>query len=82
MMKYLLVILVLVVAYAIWQHNRRANTPEKRQPAAKPQAAKPPARPHAMLTCRHCGLHMPASEAVKGVVGVYCGQEHRRLAEG
>lgn len=78
-MKYLLVILVLVVAYAIWQHNRRADTGRRPSPKAQPPAA---TKPHAMLTCRHCGLHMPASESVKGVVGVYCGQEHRRLAEG
>ncbi|MDT7929778.1 hypothetical protein [Tepidimonas sp.] len=35
-----------------------------------------------MVRCRHCGVHLPASDAVRGALGPYCGDEHRRLAEG
>jgi len=33
-----------------------------------------------MLSCAHCGIHFPSSEAVVDTAGtVYCGTEHRRL---
>jgi uncharacterized protein len=87
MMKYLLVLAVVLVGFYVWRHNRRAEAREAQEEAdaaarrQKP-AQRPPTLPHRMLTCRHCGLHLPASEAVKGTLGPYCGAEHRRLAEG
>ena len=82
MIKYLLVIAVVLVAYYIWRHNRRL---EAQAEAAREQArrqARRPAVPDAMVTCRHCGLHLPSADAVQGTLGYYCGPEHRRLAEG
>jgi uncharacterized protein len=33
-----------------------------------------------MLSCTHCGIHFPASEAVADVSGAtFCGDDHRRL---
>lgn len=79
-MKYLLVLAVLMVAVWIWRNNRRSDHDEATPP-------KPPSRPQAatasaMVACRHCGLHLPASEALKGTAGVYCCAEHRRQSEG
>jgi uncharacterized protein len=88
MMKYLLVLAVVLVGFYVWRHNRRAEAREAQEEAdaaarrQKPAQQRPPTLPHRMLTCRHCGLHLPASEAVKGTLGPYCGAEHRRLAEG
>lgn len=83
MMKYLLVLAVLVVAYLIWKRNRRLEAEERdsQNPAKRP-SQRAPAAPDAMVTCRHCGLHLPQSDAIQGSLGYYCGQEHRRLAEG
>ena len=82
-MKYLLVIAVVLVAFYIWRHNRRVESQERDDdPRPKPSAPRTNALPAAMITCRHCGLHLPASDAVKGSLGYYCGQEHRRFAEG
>lgn len=84
-LKYLLVLAVLVVAFLWWQHNRRTQARERAEQAQAQRqrpARRPPATPDAMVTCHHCGLHLPASDAVKGSLGYYCGQEHRRLAEG
>lgn len=82
-MKYLLVLGVLLAAVYLWRHNRSAEERERAERAAPPTPRPaPPAQPDAMVTCRHCGLHLPSSEAVKGTLGYYCGQEHRRLAEG
>ena len=85
MMKYLLVIAVVLVAFYIWRHNRRAEAQERaeaEQADRQRPSRRTPAVPSAMVTCRHCGLHLPAPDAVKGSLGFYCGPEHRRLAEG
>lgn len=83
MMKYLLVLAVLVVAYLIWKRNRRLEAEQRdSQNAAKGSSQHAPATPDAMVTCRHCGLHLPQADAIQGSLGYYCGQEHRRLAEG
>ena len=81
-MKYLLVLAVVLVAFYIWRSNRRADAREREHRAPPPAPAQPPAAPDAMVTCRHCGVHLPSQDAVKGTLGYYCGQDHRRLAEG
>lgn len=79
-MKYLLVLAVLVVGFWWWRHNRDAERSDRSQ---RPPSA-PPADhlPRPMVTCRHCGLHLPLHEAVQGVAGVYCCANHHKLAEG
>jgi len=77
-MKYLLVSAVLLVAFWWWRHNRD-NHLNKPAPPPQPPRHTPPSP---MVTCRHCGLHLPQPEAVTGVVGVYCSTNHRQLAEG
>ena len=88
-MKYLLVLTVIGVALFIWRHNRREEADDRAEAAAQRErdlrqrrAAEQAARPVEMVTCRHCGLHLPAGDAVKGSLGYYCGPEHRRLHEG
>lgn len=84
-MKYLLVLAVLWVAIWLWRKNRREEMRETmREEAAR--AAKrppaPPASPQAMLRCAHCGLHLPASDAIAGPGdAVYCSAAHRQAAE-
>jgi uncharacterized protein len=83
-MKYLLVLAVLWVAIWLWRKNRREEMRDaqrektaraQRQPAA-------PAPPKAMLRCAHCGLHLPASDALAGPGdAVYCSVAHRQAAE-
>lgn len=80
-MKYLLVLAVVLVAFWIWRNNRlppRSDAPDR------PAGPKPPAPsvPDEMVACRHCGVHLPRADAVRGALGPYCGHEHRRLAEG
>jgi uncharacterized protein len=82
-MKYLLVLAIVGIAFYWWRHNRRAETEHAEKQArakATPQASH---RGSAlMLRCRHCGVHLPETDAVRGQLGPYCGTEHRRLAEG
>ncbi|MDM7462750.1 MAG: PP0621 family protein [Tepidimonas taiwanensis] len=82
MVKWLLVIAVVVLGYLWWRQQRL----EKRR-AQRPRPAPPPgpaqaAAPAPMVRCRHCGVHLPAADAVRGARGPDCSAEHRRHAEG
>jgi uncharacterized protein len=54
---------------------RAQQPPQPGQPGAAPQQA--PAE--AMACCAHCGLHFPASEAVRADGLDYCSPAHVRL---
>jgi len=75
------VLAVVVLGYVWWRHQHQAEAAERTagQRLAEPP---PPATPAPMLRCRHCGVHLPAADAVRGALGPYCSHEHRRLAEG
>lgn len=88
-MKYVLLLVVLWAAYALWRHQRRQAMRDQRPPPAAPppnlgatQQAAPPADPQHMVRCQHCGVHLPQPDAVRGQLGWYCGTAHRQLAEG
>jgi uncharacterized protein len=73
-MKYLFLLLaVLVVIWAI-KRSRVGHTAEAKKNT-------PPAAPSNMVTCAHCGIHLPQEEAVSGEKGVYCSTEHRSAAQ-
>ena len=75
-MKYLVLLLVLAVAYMVWRQGRLAKPGAG---AAKPTAA----APEDMVSCAQCGLHLPRPEAIAGPDGaLYCSSEHRRIAAG
>jgi uncharacterized protein len=48
-------------------------------PAAPPARRADAVQP--MVACARCGVHVPQSSASPGA-GVYCGEAHRREAEG
>lgn len=75
-MKYLLVLLVLLVAYQLWRTARRRAADDEGAPA---QAADPPALPpREMVRCTVCDLHLPRPDALSGASGrLYCSHEHR-----
>ena len=71
-MKLLVLLLVLLFGVWLWQRGRRV--PGSRHDAARPALP--------MVRCRHCGLHLPGSDAVAGREGSYCSAAHRRESEG
>ncbi|MDM0045289.1 PP0621 family protein [Variovorax dokdonensis] len=76
-MKYLLVIAVVWIAFMIWRANRRDEIARKQPPAGLPRN-RTPGEPQSMLRCAHCGLHLPAADALPGPDGkVYCSPAHR-----
>ena len=75
-MKYLVLLLVLVVAYMIWR-NARIDAGVKRGTAA-PKSPAAPGNPQDMISCPVCAVHFPRSEGLTGGDGLlYCSQEHR-----
>ena len=78
-MKYLLLIVVLFVAYTVWRNGRLRDERESRP--RPPQG--PAGNPQEMVSCPVCGVHLPRSEAVPGARGIlYCSNEHRLRAGG
>lgn len=72
-MKYLLVLAVVLAGAWLWRSRRRQDLPQS-APAQRPAA-----RPGLMVTCRRCGVHLPASDAISDAQGHYCSVEHLRL---
>jgi uncharacterized protein len=79
MMKYLLVALVVAVAFWIWRKDRRA-TPSARVNRQNPTNSSN--TPQIMVQCPVCGVHLAQSDAVTGRKALYCGAAHRTQAEG
>lgn len=73
-MKYL--VLLIVVFVAIWWLRGGLRRSAKAE-APPPQAT----GPQPMVTCAHCGVHLPKREAVLGSGADFCSEAHR-LAHG
>lgn len=69
-MKYLVLLIVLGLAYLVWRNQRIA-------PAPPPRPAPLPA-PQDIVACVHCGVHIPRSEALTQGALHYCCMEHQR----
>ncbi|RDI28306.1 PP0621 family protein [Pseudacidovorax intermedius] len=78
-MKFLLVTLVVAVAIWIWRRNRQEELDAA--PPPRPNARPAVRGPQRMVRCAHCGLHLPAADAVPGRHGIYCSDRHRNAAE-
>lgn len=72
-MKYLVLLAVVAIVYALWRGKRKAAAPA---PPAPPRIAPP----EDMVACAHCGVHLPRSDAVRDGERDYCCQAHRRGA--
>ncbi len=75
-MKYLLVLLVVVVAVGLWR-SRRREAGDRTEPAARRETRL--AAPERMVACAHCGLHLPAADALADDQGHwFCSRQHGR----
>ena len=71
-MKFLLVLVVLVIAYLVWRGPRSRDV-------AREDRRAPPALPQDMVSCPVCSVHLPRPDAVAGASGrLYCCADHRR----
>ena len=72
-MKLLLVLLAVLVL--LWL--LRGGLRRRMRPPAPPKSD----TPQPMLSCAHCGLHLPRDEALPGRGGVFCDAAHRAAFE-
>ena len=73
-MKFVLLLLAGVVLWWLVRGSLRRARPPRGQGASPPE-------PQAMLSCAHCGLHLPRDEALPGRGGVFCDAAHRDAFE-
>ena len=70
--RFLLYLIIGFVAWWLLRPRRKMAPPAQR--ATTPAAVAPP---EDMVDCATCGLHFPASEAVRDGARVYCCTAHR-----
>ena len=61
-----------VVAWMMLKPKQRVAPPR-----SQAKYGAPPPAPEAMVDCARCGLHFPASEAVRDGARLYCCTAHR-----
>lgn len=72
-MKYLLLIAVGVVAWAVIRAYRRSL--DKPAPSVRERTAED------MVKCAQCGVNLPRSEAIHSGGDFFCTPEHRQLGK-
>lgn len=77
MLKFLLVLLV--VGIGVWSLVSRLRGPRHDRPADDRPAEPAGLAPVQMVECAHCGLHLPAADALAEGSRLYCSDAHRRL---
>jgi len=71
-----LIVLVLLVVVAVWLLRRALRSGERPDFDSKPPV-------HGeLVSCAHCGVHLPRSEARTAGERLYCSEEHARLGPG
>lgn len=70
-MKYLFWGVVILFIWWAWKRARASGTPPAPPTTPGPQD---------MVSCAHCGIHLPHDEAVAGAHGQYCNAAHRSAA--
>jgi uncharacterized protein len=73
-MKFLL--MLVVVGLGLWMFSKRVRGSGSQSGAGKAAQAD---KPTVMVECAHCGLHLPAQDAVPEGSRLYCSEAHQRL---
>lgn len=78
-MKLGLWLLIAAVALLWFNHAKKQRMKSRKAHAAQ-TAASTDADAEQILACAHCGLHVPASDALVDTAGAhFCCEAHRRL---
>jgi uncharacterized protein len=70
--KFLLLIAVFIVAYAVIRNSSRRRDAGREAP---------PAGAEDMVRCKVCGVHLPRSESLTSGGENFCSEEHQRIAK-
>jgi len=69
-----LLVLLLLAVVVVWLLRRALRGPRQGPPPASGATA-----PGELVSCAHCGVHLPRAEARLAADRVYCSDEHARL---
>ena len=72
--KFLVLLLVAIAVWFVVKGLRKPSPPRERR-AAETLAGE------AMVSCAHCGVHLPRSDATASGESFYCCEDHRRLGD-
>lgn len=70
-----LLVVVLVVVLVLWLVKGRAKSDRRTPPPDRPGSA--PGAPQPMVSCAHCGVHLPRAEALLLGEQTFCCAAHR-----
>jgi uncharacterized protein len=77
--KYVLWALLLYLGWR-WYLSKKSppSSPQQEASAATEEAPEAGASTEKMVSCAHCGIHLPISESVQGTGALhFCSDEHR-----
>jgi uncharacterized protein len=78
-MKFVVLFLVLLAAAGWWVLGRRRSSDAEKTVPPPPAPPRQIGKPEAIVACAHCGVHLPAAEALQDDAGrPYCSEAHRR----
>ena len=70
-----LIVLILLAVVAVWLIRRALRRMEGGSAPKNPPVGD-------LVSCAHCGMHLPRSEARQAEGALYCSEEHARLGPG
>jgi uncharacterized protein len=77
-MKFVVLLLVLVGAFAWLAVSRRRRPPGRTDEPLRRSGSDGGTTPQVMVSCAHCGVHLPQADALFDAAGrPYCGEAHR-----
>lgn len=80
-MKFVTWLLIILAAMTVSRMINARNAAARRT-AAQPGKAASPNAIESMVSCAHCGIYMPRSEALLIGKRTWCCEEHARLGPG
>jgi uncharacterized protein len=78
-MKFILVIVAVLAL--LWLLRRSVRSVTRAPRAGSASSGEGSAQVQPMLTCAHCGTHLPREDALPGRGGVFCDAAHRAAYE-
>ncbi|MFN7692463.1 MAG: PP0621 family protein [Burkholderiales bacterium] len=78
-MTRLVLVLLLLLVVVLWWKSRKRGGSTQAPPAD--QSQHDAQAPETMVRCAQCGVHLPASQSLPGLGGVFCSAAHREQFE-